>query len=259
MLRRVRIGLVLSGGGVRGLAHIGIVQALREAGIEVAEVAGASAGALVAVMTAADCSIDEMLEFWTDSKPFELSHVALKPTGMFDPETYVGLLRRYVKHETFEALPRRLVVAVTAMAEGRVHYVDSGNLWPLVLASAAFPLVFTPVEAEGELYMDGGIIDNLPVEPLRGSCDFIIAVDVSPLRPLDPGELKSPRELIARVIDIRFAAQEQRDDVDMLIIPRGIMAFTSFDTQSMVDIYETGLTAGREAIGEIKDRIKKKP
>ena len=146
----VKLGMVLSGGGARGVAHIGVLKALRDDGIHVTHFAGTSAGALVGVMAAAGCSDDEMLAFWTDSQPFRIRHLAMRATGFFEATSYVDVLKDYVKYERFEELPCRLSVAVTAMVEGKIRYFSEGPLWPIVLA--AQELYELGIEAGGKSF-----------------------------------------------------------------------------------------------------------
>ena len=247
----------MSGGGVRGLAHIGIIKALREHGIIIDHFSGVSAGALVAAMAAADAGIDDMLDFWTETDPFSLRHFAFGEPAIFHSLDYVDPLRNIIKHDTFESLPHRLTVWVTAMLSGKLRSFDSGPLWPIVVASACFPLVFSPVSWEGEVYMDGGIMDNFPVEPLADTCDFIIGVNVDPHRSIPQEDLKSMRDIVERVMDLRFKgdAEEKARQCDVIIYPPRIDLYRTFDTGAMLEIFQLGYEAGVNAIPEIKAKI----
>lgn len=254
-----RIGIALSGGGVRGLAHVGVLQALRENGVDPVHFSGTSAGALVGAMAAADCTIDQMLDFWLTTKPFRVAKIAasgslLTRPGIFRPETYVDDLKRYVPFERFEDLPRRLSVTVAAMLAGEGRVIDAGPLWPIVMASAAFPLAFSPVPLDDEMYMDGGIIDNFPVQPVRATCDVVIGVDVSSQRSFTAEHLSTVRGIIERLMDLGFGADsaEQGAACDVCICPEGANDYGSFDTGAMLDLYQLGYQAGCKAMPAVR-------
>ncbi len=252
-----KIGMALSGGGVRGLAHIGILQAFKENGIEISHFSGASAGALVGVMAAARCGIQKMLDFWTETDPFRVSKLGILEAGLFNSVAYVDDIKKYVKVETFEELPLKLSVAVSAMLSGTLKIIDSGPLWPIVVASASFPIMFSPVAVEDEMYMDGGILDNFPVEPLKKDCDLIIGVNVAPHKVIEKEDLDSFRDVIERVMDLRYHADrhDKRELCDVLICPDKIDTFGVFETDAMLDIYQLGYQAGLKAAPEILEKI----
>ncbi len=251
--RASTVGLVLSGGGVRGAAHVGVIKALREAGIEFDAVAGTSAGALVGLMAAADCKIEDMLSFWMDTEAFGFLRFAGSTAGLFDAHSYVPDLQKFVPYDRFEDLPRSLAVAVTAMIEGEVQYISEGPLWPIVLASATFPIVFAPVELHDEVYMDGGILDNLPVRAIRDQCDFVIGINVSPRRKVEAADLKNPRDLVERIMDLRFAASRDAEStIDHLLVPPFLENYSAFNTDSIIEIFELGYDAMKRAIPELK-------
>lgn len=249
------LGVVLSGGGTRGVAHVGVLQVLQEAGIRVDRYAGTSAGALVGVLAAAGSSINEMLDFWLDSNPFAFRNMApFRKPGLFESRRYVGLLRRFVRQERFEELETPLTVAVTAMLRGEVEYVSRGPLWPIVVASAAFPMVFSPVEVGDERYMDGGIIDNLPVAPIHKRCDVILGINVSPRRQPEPSALARQFGVLERVVDLTFRAQAgaAERDVDVLVVPEGIGSVSTFDRNGGLEVYESGVDAGRKMLPTLR-------
>ena len=256
----MRIGLALSGGGVRGLAHLGVIRALREHNIRISHFSGSSAGALVGVMAAADCSMEDMLDFWTETNPLSIRHFAFGEPALFHTLDNMDTLKKYVQVETFESLPHRLTVCATAMLSGQLRYFSTGPLWPIVLASASYPIVFSPVEWEDEIYMDGGIINNFPVEPLRDDCDIIIGVDVDPHRTITKEDLKTYSDIMVRVMDLRFQTEAgvQAQYCDVLIQPPNIHFYSAFQTGAMLEIFQLGYEAGLSALPEIRAKISEK-
>lgn len=241
------------------MAHIGVIQALCEQGVEVHRFAGTSAGALVGVMAAAGCSVEDMLSFWMDHNPFRLKHLAFSLTGLIDTAGYADILRHYVSADRFEDLPRPITVALTSMLAGEARYVSEGPLWPLIMGTAAYPMVFEPVAHEGELYLDGGIVDNLPASAIRPHCDVLIGVNVSPKRAMVAEELDDPLAVMQRLLEIKIGVSTERAAAvcDLMIVPQYIKGYGAFDTSAwnMLEVYRAGLEAGRAAMGRVKALI----
>lgn len=185
------VGLVLSGGGTRGVAHIGVVRALLEHGIAPDCVAGASAGAIVGALYAAGYGPPEMLEFFDKKTPFHLSKVAIAKPGIIDTAEVVADFEEYFPENSFEALEKTPRVVATDLTEGVAVTFDSGPLIPAVLASSSFPLLFTPMTIDGRLFADGGIVSNFPSEAIAGRCRTLIGVHVGPIRRREPTEVRS--------------------------------------------------------------------
>ncbi len=177
-----KIGIVLSGGAVRGLAHIGVLKALEEKGIKPDIVSGASAGAIVGAFYCAGYSPDEMIKIVEEIN--FLSHIrpnVVPKSSLFKIVNIGKTLNRYIEKKNIEELQKELSVCVTNLSEGKPEYFNSGKLETILKASSSIPLLFEPVEINKNLYVDGGLMDNLPVEPLLGKCDYIIGVEVNPL------------------------------------------------------------------------------
>ena len=148
------VGLVLSGGGVKGMAHIGLIKALLEYDIYPNIVSGASAGALVGSLYANGVAPDDMLLFFKETPLFRYNFITINKPGLFDTEKYIPFLRNYFTEDSFEDLPRELHIAVTNLQEGSCQFFSSGELLLPLLASAALPPVFSPVSINGRLYAD---------------------------------------------------------------------------------------------------------
>lgn len=173
-------GISLSGGSARGLAHIGVLQALAEAGIRPKVVAGASMGAIIGALYAAGISPQEMPGFFKKASMLNYFTWKLPPHGgMLSSDKLADELEEALGIKTFEELQMPLFVSVTNYTRGRTEIISSGPLALAVAASAAIPLIFKPVEMNGDLYVDGGITDNQPVGPLPKLCRRIIASHVN--------------------------------------------------------------------------------
>ncbi len=254
---RYNLGMVLSGGGVRGLAHAGVLEALRERGIAPQVLAGTSAGAMVAALHAAGHAAEEILRFFIHKSPFRLSKVALSKPGLFDTDKIVRDFRDHFPDDSFEALGKKIFVTATDLVEARAEVFESGRLIPAVVASASTPLVFTPTRIDGRLYSDGGITNNFPVEPLIGHCDVILGVYVSPLRRIDETSLRSTLAVSQRAFEVGMYLSSKRKfhRCDLLLSPPELSGFGTFDTKHVREIFDVGYRAARERMDEIASLV----
>ncbi|MCB4797706.1 patatin-like phospholipase family protein [Neotamlana laminarinivorans] len=193
-----KIGIVLSGGGVKGVAHVGILKALLENNIEPSVISGSSAGAIVGALYANGTSPEDMVLFFKDTPLFKYSHFTINKPGLFDTDKYLNSFQKYFPNNAFEALKKQLYVCTTNLQTGEPHFFSKGELLKPVLASAALPPVFSPVNLNNELHADGGIMNNFPIEPLIKNVDFIIGSNTSAFKVMDSKLLKNSLQLSQR-------------------------------------------------------------
>jgi NTE family protein len=251
------IGIVLSGGGVRGVAHVGALEALREHGIEPDCIAGNSAGAIVGALYAAGYSAQETLEFFKAKSPFRLSKIALRKGGIIDTKKSVADLLEYFPEDSFEALSKELFVTATDLENARLEIFTSGPLVSALLASSSMPMIFTPTEIDGRWFSDGGILNNFPVEPLKVLCDSIIGVYASPLRTTDHTDLKSLLAISYRAFEVGmyFGSRRKFHDCDVLLCPEALTRFGVFDTKAIDEIFEVAYKETIERMDSIKKTL----
>jgi len=169
-----KIGYVLSGGGARGFAHLGIIKLLEELGIKPNAISGTSAGAIVGAFYASGKGPEEILEIFKENHLFGWSKIAWQKDGFFSMVVVRKLLMEMIEKDDFDALKIKLFVAATDLIEGKSIIFSNGNLVDAVVASASVPVIFEPVLSCNKVLVDGGILNNFPVEPLTGMCDIII-------------------------------------------------------------------------------------
>lgn len=175
------IGLVLSGGGARGFAHVGALRALREAGVTIDYVAGCSAGAVIAAGIAADWNDAQLVAAlragFVDDNP--LSDVTLPLVAIHSGRKASTLLRRAFGRVDIEDLPLPFFCVSSDLTNGVLHVHDRGRVWLALRASTAIPGVVPPLFHHHRVLVDGGVLDNLPVAEMRRRLGGqIIAVDV---------------------------------------------------------------------------------
>lgn len=288
-----RVGLALSGGGSRGISHIGVLEALEENGISISYIVGSSMGSIIGGLYAAGYRPKEILKRvleikWQDlieDRPqrqnlflsqrevrdpaflqFRLKGVTpVIPTAISPGQRLLDALRESVLHapfsgnQDFSHFPVVFRAVATDLASGKKVVFDRGDLAQVMLASSAIPLLFAPVQIDSMLLVDGGILDNLPTDELaRFHPDIILAVDAtSDLRP--PNALQLPWQLADQVTTIMQLKEKNsaRNRADVLIEPElGDRTNTDFD--SLVAIYRAGLEAARKALPDLLTLIQER-
>jgi NTE family protein len=252
---RPRIGLALSGGAARGIAHVGVLRALAENNISIDAIAGASAGALIGGAYAAGLSISALEEMarkfrWRHTARFSFSRLGLQSNARM--ETF---LRARLPVTRFEELKIPFAALVTDLREGRAIALDSGDLPFAIRASCCLPALHVPVRSrEGRLLVDGGLVANLPISYTRElGADIVIAVDVG----ADGARFMDRPKTALGVLTQTFVAVErivsnqQKHNADVLITPR--VGHIRWDqTRRAEELLKIGYEAGRESIPKIK-------
>jgi len=173
----MKIGLCLGGGGARGFAHLGVLKALAERKLEPSAISGCSMGGLVGALFAAGLSPDEMRERFLSIEPVKILDQA-RGGGLIG---HKGVDRQLEKHlpKNFSDLSVPLAVTAVDVQEGKLVVLRTGKLLPALRATSALPGLFTPVHHEGRVLIDGGLLNNLPVDVIDTlTLDPVIAVDV---------------------------------------------------------------------------------
>ena len=253
---RPRIGLALSGGAGRGIAHVGVLRALTENQIPIDAIAGASAGALAGGSFAAGLSIDDLEEMargfrWRHTQRFSFSRLGLQSNAGLEK-----FLRAKLPVTRFEDLKVPFAAMVTDLLKGELIVLrDRGDLPFAIRASCCIPFLITPVkDSQGRLLIDGGIVANLPISHARDlGADIVIAVDVN-----SDGVrfVTNPRTALG-VLAYTFAAVErivsnqERQAADVLITPK--IGHIRWDqTRRSHELVKLGYEAGLAAIDEIR-------
>ncbi|WP_162053940.1 patatin-like phospholipase family protein [Pontibacter pamirensis] len=195
----MRVGLALSGGGARGIAHLGVLKALDELGIKISMISGVSSGAIAGVMYAYGFTPDEILKLIKNLSVFKIMRPTFGNAGLMHLEEIEKLYKTYLgANASFEDLKIPVVVGTTDMNEGTNVYFSSGELIKPLIATSAVPILYKPVEYKGKLLNDGGLLNNLPVEPLHNNCDIKIGVHVNPVN--HQAQVTSLRGMIERTV-----------------------------------------------------------
>lgn len=188
-----KIGIVLSGGGARGFAHLGFLKALDEIGVKPAAISGVSAGGLVGAMYAQGIPPDEILEIGKKALNFGFATLLLRRGLFLSLESIKKILLDHIPHNSFEGLKIPFYVNATDFQRNRAVFFSEGMLIPCLIASSSVPVIFSPILMENQKYVDGGLLDNFPVEPLLPHCDKLIGCHINKIDDLKNSNVKLNR------------------------------------------------------------------
>jgi len=250
----MKIGLVLSGGGARGISHIGVMKALEELGVPIHCISGTSVGAIIGALYAAGYSPDKILEIILAMRIFRSMRPAWTLKGLLSLEGLREMLLNYIPHNNFESLNLPLTVAATDIKKGQSAYFSEGELIPALLASCCVPAVFSPVQLNGGVYVDGGIMDNLPASPIRSQCDFLIGLHCNYISA--EFDVKNFRAVIERslLMAINGNTAVSKGLCDILIEPIEAGKISTFDLGRARELFDIGYQFTKQNFKEIDFR-----
>jgi len=245
------IGLALSGGAVRGMAHIGVLEVLEEAGIRPDVVAGTSAGALVGALYCAHLPLSQIREEAQTLRWSRIGRVTRPRLGWFDISRLEERLDDLLERRTFAELPIPFTAVAADILTGELVTLNSGPVAAAVRASCSLPGIFTPCEQGERLLVDGGLLNNLPVSVARNmGADYVIAVDLSPARQ----RFRRPHRLVDMALltysNYALLANRERGEADCLITPNiAHLGLTDFSHTS--EFMDKGREAAMAALPQL--------
>ena len=248
---RPRVGLALAGGFARGIAHLGVLRVLREAGIPVDCVAGTSVGALIAVGYCAGASLEEMAKVGASTSFADFGRWTPSWLGLATNQRLEKYLARFTPATTFEQLRTPLAIATTDINAGVSVYYSHGPIVPPLRASCAYPGLFVPIQFEGRTLVDGFLTAPVPVEGvLLLGADVIIAVY------LEAGNIEEPRtftDVLSRSFNIiqRHGDLAWRTQADIIIEP-DVKSFVWDDFSKTPEMMAAGEAAALAALPQIR-------
>lgn len=235
-----KTGIVLSGGGVRGIAHLGVLKALNEKGIFPEIISGVSAGAIAGVFYADGYTPDEIFNIFNDNHLFHFAKLTIPKKGFLSMEKVSAILNKHIRAKSFEDLKIPFYAAATNLNEGKIEYFHKGPIVERIIASASIPVLFRPVIMNNTIYVDGGVFDNLPIDPIKDSCDFIIASHVNPLTKEE--NIDSILEIAERTFHLAIGSsvQENKAFCKLFIEPEELKGFGLLKIEKAKEIFDIG-------------------
>jgi len=253
--QRPRVGLALAGGFARGIAHIGVLRVLGEAGIPIDCVAGTSVGALIGAGYCAGASLEKMQEIGALTSFTDFGRWTPSWLGLATNQRMEKYLARFSPLKTFEELKTPLAVATTDINAGVSVYYSHGPIAPVIRASCAYPGLFVPIQYDGRTLVDGFLTAPVPVEgTLLLGADIVIAVY------LEAGNIEQPRtftDVLSRAFNIlqRHSDLQWRTQADVIIEP-DVKPFVWDDFTKTPEMVAAGEAAALAALPEIRAALR---
>ncbi len=243
MEEKYKIGLVLSGGGARGFAHLGVIQSLIESGIFPDVISGTSAGALAGAFYCDGYPPKDILKIMKTDNRLNYMRPTLPRYGLLQISGIAKILDSHLHARTFEELKIPLYVAATNLNKGRIEYFSEGELIYPVIASSSIPVLFKPVIINKNSYVDGGVMDNLPIKPIENSCRFFIGSFVNPLGHQE--EFSSLIDIAERtfILNLYKEALEKSKKFDLFIAPPELRNYKILDPEKAEALFNIGYEA----------------
>lgn len=258
-MSKVRVGLALSGGTAKTIAHIGVLEALEDSGVPVACIAGTSGGAIVGALYAAGFSIPELKALARGVRWNKLARLSVPRLGFLSNDTVHRFLSDLLGPRTFADLKIPLAVVGTNLLTGERVILTEGSVALAAQVSSTIPHLFAPVEIGEEMYADGGLVEFLPLAALRDSFapDVLVGVNLG-IR----GRLPRPRNLIqlTMVVGTVVARQTLRltEPLADVIVRPDTRLFHPFDleaSQGLIEVGYRGVMAELPALTEAIRRV----
>ena len=242
------IGIALSGGGIKGLCHAGVLKALEEHGIKPNILSGVSAGAVVGALYADGYSPDEIAVLFEDISFRNMTKIRIPHGGFFNTDIFQNFLDNKLHAKTFEELSIPLRVVATDLDKGQSVTFTSGKLVEPIVASCSIPVLFSPKVIDGVHYVDGGVLKNFPVSTIRNECDKVIGINASPL--VADKYKQSIMNVATRSYNFMFKANIffDKELCDLLIEPVDMGNYETFDVDKGREIFELGYRSTKQLL-----------
>ena len=252
-LKKYNIGYALGGGGARGFAHLGALKALEERNLKPDIIAGTSAGALAGVLYADGFTPDEILDMFKHITFKQFVEFTFPTTGLFRPTGLHSFLKKNLRSRTFEQLQIPFTAVATDWKKAvTVNFSEGDKLIESVVACCCVPLIFSPINIDGQDYVDGGIFKNLPASTIREQCNVLFGINVTLIMPPeDKNNLKYFAERTFTMMAISNTLADKKL-CDVLIEAEGLEKYWMFDLSHIDKIFEVGYKSAVETLKERK-------
>lgn len=252
-----QVGITLSGGSARGYAHVGVLQALHEHGIEPGIISGTSMGAIVGVLYAAGHSPEEIKEILVEESFSKMTGFSWRRTGLYKLEKMKLALKKYIPEDDFKALKKPFYLGLSNLNEACGEIRSSGALFDYLIASCSVPGFFAPIVLDDVNYVDGGLMCNLPASAIREKCKFLIGSHVN--FPGKKSNFTGPKGIMERSVNLGITqnTKPEMELCDFVIDPPQMENYSLFDFRKIEEIMQVGYEHTLELITANKLPVKK--
>jgi len=251
MEQKLKIGLALGAGSARGIAHLGVLKVLEKYQVPIDFIAGSSMGALIGALYSCGLSVDFMIKFANELQSKSWIDLCLPRTGLISGKKVETMLEIMTRQKCFSDLKIPFAAVATDIERGEAVVIRTGKVATAVRASISIPVVFKPVQLEGRLLVDGGVIDRVPVSVVRGmGADVVIAVDVNKFVTFQP---------VVNIVDVMFQTLDiiERKKIDSKVLDTEVLIrpkvghISPAHFHRVDDLVEQGELAAEAAISKI--------
>jgi NTE family protein len=257
--KKYRTGIVLSGGAARGFSHLGVLQALNESNIYPDIISGTSVGAIVGSLYADGNKPYEILSLLSKNSRLDYFSLTMPKEGLLQISGLIKILKETLRAKTFEELKIPLFVTATDLNNGRIVYFSSGELLRPVIASSSIPVLFKPLIIDNVFYVDGGVMNNMPIEPLENICEIIIGSYVNPIG--NENSFSSLINVAVRTFQLSMHKDliEKQARFTLLIAPPELKNYALLDPGKAEELFEIGYNKTRKELKnkELLDLLKR--
>ncbi len=238
----MKVRLVLSGGAARGISHIGVIKALEDLGFQITALSGVSAGALVAVFYSSGYDPQDMLSLVNRLDWLTYIRPRFPKLGLFSLSKAVKFLESLIPYKNLEDLPIKTSVCCLDIHSGETLYFQKGEIAPITLGSCALPGIFEPVRYKNYHLVDGGITNNLPIEPIADGEGVLIGVDVNPKERTQ--RASNIIQILIKSFSLAVSSNvEKRKSVCDIVIEPPLHGFNLISVRKAKELYQLGYKA----------------
>lgn len=262
---RKTLGLALGSGGSRGVAHVGFLSALEDAGIKPDYIAGCSMGAVIGGCYSSGMTVNELMETLQTLKTrdiMDISPAVISKMSILRGKKLYDLLVDKVKVQNLEDMKIPFRCVATELLEGKLHVFKEGNAAMAMQASSTIPTVFRPIKYENKMFVDGGCLCRVPVETVKEmGADVVVAVDIVKDVANPIHDVQNIIAMVLRIFDVMDAHLTAKSRAlnpefcDLLVEP-DLQGMNGFDTKEIDRAFEEGYKAGKDNIPRIEELLR---
>lgn len=255
MDKKNNIGLVLSGGGTKGVAHAGVLKFLVEKNIQPNILACCSAGSIVGSMYAIGKSPQEILDFFKSVYFFNWKHFTFNQPGLVSSKIFRAYLNPVFGDMKIGDLDKEVKIVATELVSGKqVIFDDDFLVDDAIIASCSVPGVTTPYIVGNAMYSDGGVLNNFPADVIKNDCDKMIGVFVSPPQDVELKDLRSIKSVVSRSYDLLSYRTElfKFSYCDWFVTSKKLSKFGMFERKSEIldEMFNIGYESAKDSFDE---------
>lgn len=250
--KKYQTGFALSGGFIRGIAHLGMLQALFEHKIRPDILSGTSAGAIVSAFIADGKQPFEILQLFSQRSFTDLAKIRPNKESLMKMDYFIDFLKSNLKAKRIEKLSIPTVITATDFDNGKSVHFTKGEITRRIAASCCIPVLFPPISINGTHYVDGGLFMNIPISPIRSLCDEVIALNVYKLMTDDYKNNLVNIALRAYHFMFQSNCLTELELADWTIAPDGLEKYSNYELDKAEEIFSTGYFTTLDFLKEYK-------